>query len=98
MSNGELTPPGDSLGPSASVSPIAEIPVSMIGAWGKPVVVGKAIFEDTQNVRIQFDDHQLVSEFYDLSEQELVLSVSFQYNTRQRQEQPPEERPAPIWD
>jgi hypothetical protein len=53
----------------------------MIGAWGSPVKVGVATIHDTRRVAIEFDDHQLVEEFYDLHDKELVVTVSFLYNT-----------------
>jgi len=56
-----------------------DIPVCMIGPWGTPVPVGKAIFRGTKDVYIQLDDHQLVEEFYDLDGQELIVSISFRY-------------------
>jgi len=59
--------------------PRCKIPVKMIGAWGSPVPVGSATIHDTQRVSIEFDDHQLVEEFYDLKDQELIVSISFNY-------------------
>jgi hypothetical protein len=59
---------------------IESIPVSMIGPWGGPTVVGKADIRGSKDVHIRFDEHELVSEFYDLSEQELIMSISFKYH------------------
>lgn len=64
------------------MAPIAKIPVGMIGAWGSPVIVGTAEIQDPNNIHITLDDHELVEEFYDLSEQELVITVSFNYTTK----------------
>lgn len=70
------------------MTPIANIPVSMIGHWGGPVLVGEAVIEDTQNMRVKFANHELVSEFYDLSEQELIVTISFQYTDKQPLQRP----------
>jgi hypothetical protein len=61
------------------MSPICEIPVKMIGAWGSPIPVGVASIDDTRNMHIKFNDHELVNEFYDLRDQEMIVTISFQY-------------------
>ena len=61
---------------------ITDIPVRQIGAHGQPVVIGRAIFEDTKHMRIEFVDHEFVEEFHNLSEKEMLITVSFEGNNR----------------
>lgn len=53
-----------------------DIPVRRIGPFGLPVIVGRAIFEDTKHMRIEFVDHEFVEEFHNLEDLELVVNIS----------------------
>lgn len=64
-----------------------DIPVRLIDDHGMPRYVGRAIFEDTKHVRIEFVEHEFVDQFHNLGDLELVVNISVKNSKDGRDEE-----------